>query len=49
MYPSLDEYSFVGYFTVIDIVKIRLLCKDTVSVFSDEFLNNVIRVGNLDP
>jgi hypothetical protein len=49
IYPSLDEYSFIGYFSVIDIVTMRLLCKDTAQVFNEEILQNVIRLGNLDP
>ena len=49
IYPSLDEYSFIGYFCVIDIVTMRLLCKDTAQVFNEEILQNVIRLGNLDP
>lgn len=37
-YPCLDEHPFIGYFTVIDIVTMRLLCKDTAYVFGDEIL-----------
>lgn len=48
-YPSLDEYSFLGFFTAGDLVTLRLLCKDTSQVFNDELIHTAIRLGNLDP
>ena len=27
-YPSIEELSFIGFFTVIDVMTIRLLCRD---------------------
>lgn len=48
-YPSFDEYTFLGYFTVVDLVTLRLLCKDTSQVFTDEIIHSAVRLGNLDP
>lgn len=48
-YPSFDEYTFLGYFTVVDLVTLRLLCKETSQVFTDEIIHSAVRLGNLDP
>ena len=36
IYPSLDEFTFLGYYTVIDVVRLRLLCRDTAIIFNEE-------------
>ena len=48
IYPSIDEISFIGFFTVIDVMALRLLCKDCASVFNEDLQQQVIRLGNLD-
>jgi len=35
-YPRLDQFSFLGYFTVIDIAALRLLCRDTAAIFNED-------------
>jgi hypothetical protein len=35
-YPGLDQFSFLGYFTVIDIAALRLLCRDTAAIFNED-------------
>ena len=49
IYPCFEEWEFLSFFTVKDIVTMRLLCKDTSLVFTDEVMYNLIRIGNLDP
>ena len=48
IYPSLEELSFIGFYTVLDIMTIRLLCRDCAIVFNEDFQDFVIRLGNLD-
>lgn len=48
MYPSIEELSFIGFFTAIDIMTMRLLCRDSAMIFNDDLQYNVIRMGNLD-
>ncbi len=46
---GIEDLSFLGFFTVIDIATLRLLCRDTAHIFDEEVQQNVIRIGNLDP
>ncbi len=46
---GVEDLTFIGYFTVIDIVALRLLCRETARIFNEEVQQNVIRIGNLDP
>jgi hypothetical protein len=48
IYPCLDELPFIGHFTVLDIMTIRLLCRDCAIIFNEDFQYYVIRLGNLD-
>jgi hypothetical protein len=33
-----NDFSFIGYFTVVDIVALKLLCKETSKIFTDEVM-----------
>ena len=47
--PYIEDLPFLGFFTVTDIVALKLLCRDTARIFNEEIQCNVIRIGNLDP
>jgi len=36
-HPFIEDLPFVGFFTVIDIVTLKLLCRDTAKIFNEEF------------
>lgn len=48
IYPCLEEWEFLSCFTVSELITLRLLCKDTAAVVTDELLHTLIRIGNLD-
>lgn len=48
IYPSIEELSFLGFFTALDLMTLRLLCRDCAMVFNEDVLYNIIRMGNLD-
>ena len=36
IYPSIEELSFIGFYTAIDVMTIRLLCRDCAIVFNED-------------
>ena len=36
VYPYIEDLSFIGFFTVQDLVAMRLLCRDANSIFNDD-------------
>eukprot|EP00347_Sterkiella_histriomuscorum_P021640 403333276 len=43
IYPSIEEFSFIGFFTAIDVMTIRLLCRDCAIVFNEDLQYNRTR------
>jgi len=48
LYPNIEELSFIGFYTALDIMTIRLLCRDCALIFNEDLQFNIIRIGNLD-
>ncbi|CDW79154.1 rab gtpase-activating protein 1-isoform 10-like isoform x1 [Stylonychia lemnae] len=48
LYPNIEELSFIGFYTALDIMTIRLLCRDCALIFNEDLQFNMIRIGNLD-
>jgi len=36
LYPNIEELSFIGFYTALDIMTIRLLCRDCAMVFNED-------------
>ena len=47
--PYIEDLPFLCFFTVTDIVALKLLCRDTARIFNEDLMFDVIRIGNLDP
>lgn len=36
IYAPIENLSFIGYFTVLDVMSLKLLCKECSNIFGDD-------------